>query len=314
MTLQIAEGAVVAQDVEPILRSLPRTTGLVPPVRPHADARGEHRVPVVGMHPPDEPEELVVRQIALGVEHGRGDLQLALGIMVNQVDFFARLGLDVAGELGGQLLCALAHVPPVARPGHAPIVHVDTLEELGDDLPQLDLHQVAVLAHLGERMLRQAHQELLVGLAGRVDPEVRARPGREDQPERVAGLRQDRLAIHEVGVTRRLRESLAVPGIQGLVHPPVRREDIVQQFDVVFLELGFDDLGRDGRAPTSPRTAVVAHVPRRLFEVRREPAPLQRLRQELRRLLAGQVDAAELRHRIVAVLHEDAVVQLLGPC
>ena len=35
--------------------------------------------------------------------------------------------------------------------------------------------------------------------------------------------------------------------------------------------------------------------------------------EDVRRLLAGQVDTAELGHRIVAVLEEDPLVELLGP-
>ena len=74
MPLEVAEGAVVAQDVEAILRPFPCTAGLVPPVRPHADARGQHGVPVAGLHATDELEELVVGQIARGVERRCGYL------------------------------------------------------------------------------------------------------------------------------------------------------------------------------------------------------------------------------------------------
>ena len=40
--------------------------------------------------------------------------------------------------------------------------------------------------------------------------------------------------------------------------------------------------------------------------------PLEDLREEVRRLLAREVHAAELRDGVVAVLEEDALVELLG--
>src|SRR5205823_1018542 len=55
---------------------------------------------------------------------------------------------------------------------------------------------------------------------------------------------------------------------------------------------------------------VVGDVPRGLLEIGGESRPLENLRQEVRRPLARNVRAAELRHRVVAVAEEDAVVQL----
>ena len=55
---------------------------------------------------------------------------------------------------------------------------------------------------------------------------------------------------------------------------------------------------------------VVRDVARRLLEVRGEPRPLQDLREQVRRPFARDVRAAELRHRVVAVAEEDALVEL----
>src|SRR5439155_12809234 len=54
-------------------------------------------------------------------------------------------------------------------------------------------------------------------------------------------------------------------------------------------------------------------VPGGLLEVGHEAPPLEHLRQEVRRALAGEVYAAELGDGVVAVLDEDALVELLGP-
>ena len=63
-------------------------------------------------------------------------------------------------------------------------------------------------------------------------------------------------------------------------------------------------------APAEP--GVVGDVARALLEVAHQPAPLEHLGEDVRRLLAGQVDAAELGDRVVAVLEEHPLVQLLG--
>ena len=55
---------------------------------------------------------------------------------------------------------------------------------------------------------------------------------------------------------------------------------------------------------------VVRDVARRLLEVGGEPRPLQDLRQQVRRPLARDVRAAELRDRVVAVAEEDPLVEL----
>ena len=88
--------------------------------------------------------------------------------------------------------------------------------------------------------------------------------------------------------------------------PRVRREEIVER--------------RLVRRPEA-RVAVVAvaealelrvirDVARRLLEIRGEARPLEDLREEVRRPLARDVRAAELRDRVVAVAEEDRLVEL----
>ena len=75
-----------------------------------------------------------------------------------------------------------------------------------------------------------------------------------------------------------------------------------------------EDLGRAVVAVLAVGQAlVVRDVTGRLLQVGHEAAPLEHLGQHVRGLLAGEVDAAELGHRIVAVLDEDPLVELLGP-
>ena len=58
---------------------------------------------------------------------------------------------------------------------------------------------------------------------------------------------------------------------------------------------------------------VVSDIPGRLFHVRHQPAAFEHLCEQVGRLLASQVDPTELGHRIVAVLEENTVVELLRP-
>src|SRR6266542_1176870 len=66
-------------------------------------------------------------------------------------------------------------------------------------------------------------------------------------------------------------------------------------------------------APAPAWPVAVGDVAGRLLQVGRQPAPLERLGEQVGRLLAGEVGAAELGHGVVAVLVEDAPVQLGGP-
>ena len=63
-------------------------------------------------------------------------------------------------------------------------------------------------------------------------------------------------------------------------------------------------------APAEP--GVVGDVAGALLEVAHQPAPLEHLGEDVRRLLARQVNAAELGDGVVAVLEEHPLVELLG--
>ena len=65
--------------------------------------------------------------------------------------------------------------------------------------------------------------------------------------------------------------------------------------------------------PPARQTGVVGDVTGRLFHVGHEPASFEHLCEQVGRLFAGEVDPAELGDRIVAVLEENPIVELLGP-
>ena len=90
-------------------------------------------------------------------------------------------------------------------------------------------------------------------------------------------------------------------------------EQPVHVADVAGAERRPEHLGVAVVAVAAADARVVGDVAGRLLEVGHEPAPLEHLGEQVRCLLAGQVHAAELGDRVVAVLEEDPVVELLGP-
>ena len=68
---------------------------------------------------------------------------------------------------------------------------------------------------------------------------------------------------------------------------------------------------RDVIFPAAVRPVRIRHVARRLLEVRHQAAPLENFREDVRHALAGEVRAAELSDRVVAVFVQHAGVQLV---
>ena len=158
------------------------------------------------------------------------------------------------------------------------------------------------------------HQQLLVGLPGAVDADVGQRPGRQQAAQGVEALGPDGLAVHEVRVAGLAGVTGGQPGLGLVEQLAVGVEHAVHVAHVAGAE------GRVEQARVAEvavvaggEALVVGDVAGGLLEVGHQPAPLEHLGQDVRGLLAGQVDAAELGHRVVAVLEEDLLVELLGP-
>ena len=162
-------------------------------------------------------------------------------------------------------------------------------------------------------MVAHPHEQALEGLARAVDADVRLRGGRQHPPHGVEGLGPGGLAVDEVAVARLLGHRRPHVVVDSVDEVGVRVEQAVHVPHVP----GAERRGQDGRipvvavAPAEP--GVVGDVPRALLQVAGQPSPLQHLREQVRRLLAGQVDPSELGHGVVAVLEEDLLVELLGP-
>ena len=172
-------------------------------------------------------------------------------------------------------------------------------------------HERGAGADLGQRVRAHAEQQLLVPLARPVDPDVGHGRRGQEAAEGIEGLGPDGHAVDRLGVAVGPREARGEelaharqPGRIGLEGP-------VQRGHIALAQRAGQLVG-DVIAPPALGPIVVGDVAGGLLEVGHEPAPLQHLGQEIGRALAREVHSAELGDRVVAVLEEDALVQLLG--
>ena len=246
-----------------------------------------------------------------GIQRRGDELQLAIGVEVRQGHFRAGLRFP-AREAGGDVFHCLSRGGEIAGPPTAAIRLVDAREERGDHLPQLDEHLAGARTDLGERARAHPQEQRLEGLAGAVDADVRLRRRRQHAAQRVERLGADGRPVDAVRISRRLR----IPALEVFLHrrDPFRvpLERVVHRAHVAVAQRAPFELRRDVIPPAAVQPIRVGHVAGRLLEVRHQPAPLEHFRQDVRHVFAGDVRAAELCDRVVAVLVEHARVQLLG--
>jgi hypothetical protein len=156
---------------------------------------------------------------------------------------------------------------------------------------QLLEHHRPIPARLGERVREQVQHELLVRLAAGVDADVGERRGREQPAHEVERFRADGAPVRGGRLVLARGEALGRPLRHADEQPRVRLEQIVHRRLVRRAE---------ARVAVIPVAVAVEHVvvrdvAGRLLEVRGEARPLQELRQEVRRPLAREMRAAELR-------------------
>ncbi len=173
-------------------------------------------------------------------------------------------------------------------------------------------HELGVLPRLGQRVGAHSQQQRLEGLAGAVDADVRRGRGRQDPAHRIERLGPRRRAVHELAVVGATADR--GPHVFGddVEAAAVGIEDAVEVTDVAGAERPGQHLGIAVVAVPATEADVVGDVSGALLEIAHQPTPLEDLGQQVRGLLARQVDAAELRHGVVAVVEEHPLVQFLG--
>ena len=169
------------------------------------------------------------------------------------------------------------------------------------------------VAHLAQGMRAHPQQERLVALAGAEDADI-GPGGRGQEPAgAVEGLGADGRAPGGVALVRRPRKPRAPVLAHEIDAARIGLEGAVEGLDVARPERVAIQLGGHVVPEAAVRPVGVRHVAGRLLEIRHEAAPLEHLGQEVRGALAGQVDAPELRHRVVPVVAQHALVERLGP-
>ena len=312
VTLQVAERPVVGQHVERVRRVLERPARPVAAVLPFADVRLQHADPLRGVHLDSQLQQLAEREIGAGVQRGGHHLRLPVGIEFGQrhlglliVPIVARHAVQ---QLPGLLLAAAQVVGPKAAPPRL----IDPPQERRDHLPELLEHRAGHFAAFSQRVRPHPEQQRLVRLSGAVDADVRARSGRQQAAQRVERLGADGPAVASLRVLRSRRLPLAVMPLHRLDPARIRFEGPVENADVRLPQRRVLDLARDDVLPPAVRPVRVRHVPGRLLQIGHQPAPFEHLGQDVGDPLAGDVRAAELRHRVVAVLVEHPRIERLG--
>ena len=305
--LQVAKRAVVGDDLEAVGERLETAPGPVAPVLALGHQVTDERRALRRRQAGDRGERLLLAGSG-GLVEQRGEQLLLAPVRPEQVH---------RGSSG--LVSGFVEPEPRGRGRGCPVPFAQVLDpasaavrarhagyEARHHRLQLLEQHLAVGARLGERMREQVEDELLVRLPRCIDPDVRERRRRQDAADEV-----ERLRAHGAPVRSR---RLSLRRGELLVHP---RGDAREQRRVGGEELVHRRLVRRAE----PRVAVVAvaealervvvgDVARRLLEVGGQAWPLQDLREEVRRPLARDVRAAELRDGVVAVAEEDRLVEL----
>jgi len=212
VALQVAEGAVVADDLEAVAQRLEAAAGAVAAVAALADEVGQHLRALVGPQR-RQPQAGVLLADPGGLEEEGGQQRLLVAVDVQQAH---RGPVDGGGHrrvvqaqpprpAGGGGVAALQVGDPLA----AAVGARDARDEAGHD--RLDRGQDALpaAARLGQRVGEQVQDQLLVGLAGGVDAHVRQRGGGQQPAQQVERLGVDRARARRRGGAG---EALVDPG------------------------------------------------------------------------------------------------------
>ena len=204
----------------------------------------------------------------------------------------------------------LAPLLQVGDPLAAAVGPLDPGDEARHHMLQLAQDHPADLARLRQRRGHQPQQQLLVGLAGGVDTDVAQGRGGEQAAQEVERLGADRAPPGRLRLLAP-RPALGGPGLDPLERARVDREQLVHRLPVLGTELVVAVVAEAAAGVLGERL-VVGDVSGRLLEVGGEAAALEDLGENVRYPLAGDVGAADLGDRVVAVAEEDPLVELRG--
>ena len=163
------------------------------------------------------------------------------------------------------------------------------------------------MAGLRKRRAHHAEEHLLVGLTAREDADVAQGRGRQQPPQEVKRLRLDGALPGRLGLLD-ARPALGRPLLHLDQRAGVDREQLVHRLG----ELRSQLVVAVKAVAAVRQRLVVGDVARGLLQVRGETAALQDLGEDVGDPLAGDVRAAHLCDRVVAVAEEDSLVEAGG--
>ena len=164
----------------------------------------------------------------------------------------------------------------------------------------------------GSGLARHSQEERLERLAGAVDADVGRRRGRQDAADRIERLGPGGGAVDELAVILTPLDRRSHVLGDEIDAAAVRIEDPVEIADVPGAEWTGEHRRITVVAVPPPEPGVVGDVAGALLEVTHQPTPLEDLGEQIRCLFARQVYPTELGDRVVAVVEEHPLVQLLG--
>ena len=192
MALEVAEAAVVGDDLEPVAHRLPAAAGAVAAVSALAGQLADQLGALQRIEGLDPVADLGLRGARRLEQRGREQVLLA-ALDADQLDR-GRVALGRGGP--APAAPPRARWPAGARAGRRSTRRrdraLDAPDEARDHLGELGEDHVAVLARLRQRRGHQTQEQLLVGLARGEDADVAERRGREDAPQQVERLGADR--------------------------------------------------------------------------------------------------------------------------
>ena len=129
VALHVAECPVVTEHVEPVERSLERTTGLVTTVLALAHVGTNQRHTLVDAELANPIEQLMLGQRRMRVADRRQQLVLGLGVEVDQFDLGGRLDRRRAEQIADQCRRVVSCGREIVAPASTTVGQVDTAQE-----------------------------------------------------------------------------------------------------------------------------------------------------------------------------------------
>ena len=191
MALEIPEGTVVSEEVEPVDNALEGAARLVAPVSPFAHVGTDQREAIGLGHLGGDCLELKLREIAGRIQDRGHKIFFCIRIPVHERHTLGRFRDLIVQDASGEGRDTFPGVAEVCRPGTPSVGEIHTLHELGNYPIELPQHCLSYRSDFGQGRGLHPDEHVLECLPRGEDPEIGNGCRREHAPESVAGLGLD---------------------------------------------------------------------------------------------------------------------------